>query len=133
MAAYMVDAVAMLRYLVDELPAAANDVFERAEHGIDVLSAPDVQLAEVLYQASRGGEIAGIELTGSPNEVLRRLVTNGPVGVAHIGEHELAVFAGEIDLYSMHDALLVASHHVHGTDAIVSKDERFPGEATIWD
>lgn len=132
MAAYTVDAVAMLRYLVDELPAAANDVFERAEQGIDVLSAPDVQLAEVLYHVSGGGEIAGVELVGSPNEVLRRLVTSGPVEVATIGEHELAVFASEIDLYPMHDGLLVATHRVQGTDAIVTKDKDLSGESTVW-
>jgi predicted nucleic acid-binding protein len=133
MATYTVDAVAMLRYLVDELPGAANEVFERAEQGIDFLSAPDVQLAEVLFQVSGGGVIAGVELAGEPNDVLRRLVTSGPVEVAPIGEHELAVFASEIDRYSMHDGLLVATHRVHGTDAIVTKDRELAGESTVWD
>jgi predicted nucleic acid-binding protein len=132
MGAYTVDAVAMLRYLVDELPAEANEGFERAEQGIDRLSAPDVQLAEVLYHVSRGGKVADIELEGSPNDVFRRLVTSGPVDVATIGEHELAVFASEIDRYSMHDALLVATHRVHGTDAIVTKDRELCGESTVW-
>ncbi|MHB9288044.1 hypothetical protein ACKVMT_13505 [Halobacteriales archaeon Cl-PHB] len=133
MAAYTVDAVAMLRYLVDDLPDAANDVFNRAEQGIDVLSAPDVQLAEVLDHVSRGSEVAGVELAGSPNEVLRRLVTSGPISVATIGEHELTVYASEIDLYSMHDGLLVATHRVHGTDAIVTKDRELAGESTVWE
>lgn len=133
MASYTVDAVALLRYLVDELPPGANEVFERAEQGVDVLSAPDGQLAEALYQASSGGVVAGLELTGSANEVLRRLVTNGPVGVASIGEHELAIYASELDLYSMHDALLAASHRVRGTDAIVTNDEVFAAESTVWE
>lgn len=132
MAAYMVDAVAMLRYLVDELPAGADEVFVRAERGIDVALAPDVQLAEVLYQVSSGGVVAGVELRGSPNETLRQLVTNGPVEIAPIGEHELAVFGSEIGHYSMHDGLLVATHRVRGTEALVTNDEALAAEETIW-
>ncbi|MFB6171070.1 MAG: hypothetical protein ABEJ23_00950 [Haloarculaceae archaeon] len=132
MVRYMADAVAMLRYLVDELPTGADEIFTRAEDGIDVILSPDVQLAEVLYQVSRGGVVAGVELQGNPNETLRRLVTNGPVDVASIGEHELAVFASEIALYSMHDGLLVATHRVQGTEAVVTKDEDFSGEETVW-
>lgn len=37
----------------------------------------------------------------------------------------LAVFVSETDLYTMHDWLLVASHTVNGTAAIISKDEAF--------
>lgn len=129
----MVDAVALLRYLVDELPDAADDVFARAERGVDVLQTPDVQLAEALYQVANGGVVAGIRLQGDPRETLRRLVTNGPVAITSIGEHELGVFAGEIDLYSMHDGLLVAAHRVQNTEAVVTNDDAFAGEETIWD
>lgn len=132
MATYMVDAVALLRYLVDELPNGANEVFTRAERGIDVLRAPDVQVAEALYQVASGGVVAGIPLQGDPRETLRRLVTNGPVEIAAIGEHELAVFAGELDLHSMHDGLLASAHRVQNTKAIVTNDEAFAGEETVW-
>lgn len=133
MATYMVDAVALLRYLVDELPDAADEVFFRAEQGIDVLQTPDVQVAEALYQVANGGTVAGIELRGNPRETLRRLVTNGPVKVTSIGEHELAVFASEIDLYTMHDGLLASAHRVQNTKAVVTNDEAFAGEETIWE
>jgi predicted nucleic acid-binding protein len=132
MATYMVDAVALLRYLVDELPDAADEVFSRAEKGIDVLQAPDVQVAEALYQVANGGIVAGIELQGDARETLRRLVTNGPVEVVSIGEQDLAVFASEIDLYTMHDGLLAAAHRVQNTKAIVTNDEAFASEETVW-
>ena len=125
----------MLRYLVDRLPARADEVFTRAERGIDTIEAPDVALAEVLT-ALGGGEVtvANTALQMTPNEALRRPVTNGPVVVATVGEHELAVFASRIDLYTMHDGLIAAAHTVHGTDAIVSKDPAFEdaGLSTIW-
>lgn len=135
MAVYVAGAVAMLRYLVDELPGAADEVFGRAERGIDVVRAPDVQVAEVVYQVSRSDVVAGVELAGSPNDALRGLVTDGPVDVASIGEHELAVFASEVDRYTMHDALLAAAHRVHGSEAIISNDAAFEdaGVETVWD
>lgn len=132
MATYLLDAVALLRYLVDKLPDKADEVFFRAEQGVDVLQAPDVQVAEVLYQVANGGVVAGIQLQDDPQETLRRLVTNGPVGVTSIGERELAVFASEIDLYSMHDGLLAAAHRVQNTKAIVTNDEAFAKEETVW-
>jgi predicted nucleic acid-binding protein len=132
MASYMVDAVALLRYLVDELPSGADEVFERAEQGLDVLYAPDVQIAEALYQIEKGDRVADITLEGDPRDTLRRLVTNGPVEVVSIGEHELAVFASEIGLYSMHDGLLAVTHRVQNTKAIVTKDPAFAGEETVW-
>lgn len=134
MTAYTADAVAMLRYLVDRLPAAADEVFTRAERGIDSIEAPDVALAEVLTVVGGGDTVADVPLQMTPNEALRRLVPNGPVGVAPVGEHELSVFASQVELYTMHDGLIAASHKVNGTDAIVSKDEAFDdtGLSTVW-
>lgn len=124
----------MLRYLVDRLPDAADEVFIRAERGVDSVEAPDVVLAEVLTVVDGGDSVAGVPLRMTPNEALRRLVTNGPVGVAPVGEHELAVFASHLDLYTMHDGLIAASHSVRGADAVVSKDEAFDdaGLPTVW-
>lgn len=135
MTVYTADAVAMLRYLVDQLPARADDLFTRAERGVDSIEAPDVAMAEVLAAVGGSGEVAGITLEMTPQQALRELVTRGPLEVATIGEHELAVYASEVDLYSMHDGLIVATHRVHGTDAVISKDPVFgdTGVETVWD
>jgi len=125
----------MVRYLVDQLPTQANGLFTRAERGIDSIEAPDVAMAEVLTAIGGDRDVAGITLAMTPREGLRDLVTNGPLEIATIGEHELAVYASELDRYSMHDGLIVATHRVHGTDAIVSKDPTFEatGVATVWE
>lgn len=123
----------MLRYLVDALPPAADAAYERAEAGIDVIRAPDVQLADVLYQIARGGVVAEVELRGSPTNALSALVDEGPVDLAAIGVEEMGAYGSIADQYSIHDGLLVASHRVSGTDAIISKDQAFAGLETVWD
>lgn len=132
MALYLADAVGLLRYLVDALPPAADRAFVRAEDGLDVIRAPDVQLAEVLYQVGRGQTEIGVSLQGTATGALDRLVTNGPVDVAPVDEPALAVYGSLADQYSMHDGLLVACHRVLETDGIISKDSAFTGLPTVW-
>ncbi|MDR5655870.1 hypothetical protein RH831_01560 [Halodesulfurarchaeum sp. HSR-GB] len=132
MTRYTVDGVAMARYLVDRLPAAADEVFERAEEGIDVLEAPTVAVSEAIWAASKKGKIAGIEVDVSANEVLGGLVNDGPVQVAPSDEQDLAVFASLVTHHTLHDALLIANHRVRDTEAIVTADGEFASETTIW-
>jgi predicted nucleic acid-binding protein len=129
---YTVDGVAMARYLVDQLPPAADEVFERAEQGADVIEAPTVAVSEAIWTAVNKGKIAGVEVGTTPNAVLRGLVNDGPVQVAPTDEQDLAVYGSLIDHHSLHDALLIANHRVRGTEAIVTNDEEFASENTVW-
>jgi predicted nucleic acid-binding protein len=132
MTRYTADGVAMARYLVDQLPPAADEVFQRAEQGVDVIEAPTVTVSEAIWTAVNKGTIAGVEVDTTPNAVLRGLVNDGPVQVAPTDEQDLAVAGSLIDHHTMHDALLVANHRVRGTDAIVTNDEAFRGEDLVW-
>jgi predicted nucleic acid-binding protein len=132
MTRYTVDGVAMARYLVDRLPPAADEVFQRGEQGVDVLEAPSVTVSEAIWSAVKKGDIAGIEVDTTPNAVLRGLVYDGPVQIAPTDEQDLAVFGGLIDQHTLHDALLIANHRVRGTEALVTTDEEFEGEKTVW-
>jgi predicted nucleic acid-binding protein len=132
MTRYTVDAVAMSRYLVDRLPVAADEVFDRAERGVDVLEAPTVTVSEAVWTVANKGEIAGVGVDTTPNAVLRGLVTDGPVRVAPTDEQDLAVFGGLVGNFTLHDALLIANHRVRGTDAIITNDDEFATESTVW-
>ena len=132
MTRYTVDGVAMVRYLVDRLPPAADDVFQRAEKGIDVLEAPTVTVSEAIWTAVNKGAIAGVEVDTTPNAVLRGLVNDGPVLIAPTNEQDLAVYGSLIDHHTLHDALIIANHRVRGTDAIVTSDDGFATEETVW-
>jgi predicted nucleic acid-binding protein len=133
MTRYTVDGVAMSRYLVDRLPPAADEAFARAEDGIDVLEAPTVAVSEAIWAAVNKGDIAGIEVDTTANAVLRGLVHDGPVGVVSADEQDLAVFGSLVGRHTLHDALLIANHRVRGTEAVVTNDEAFAGESTVWD
>lgn len=132
MTKYTADGVAMARYLVDRLPRAADEVFERAEQGVDVIEAPTVAVSEAIWTAVNKEEIAGVEVDTTPNAVLRGVVNDGPVQVAPADEQDLAVYGSLIDHHTLHDALVIANHRVRGTEAIVSSDEAFVGEEIVW-
>lgn len=132
MTRYTVDGVAMARYLVDCLPDAADEIFVRAEQGVDVIEAPTVTVSEAVWTAVNKGDIAGVEVDTTPNAVLRGLVNDGPVQLAPSDEQDLAVFGSLIDPHTLHDALLIANHRVRGSEAIITNDEEFAGEKTVW-
>lgn len=131
MTRYTADGVAMARYLVDRLPPAADDVFVRAERGIDVIEAPTVAVSEAIWTAANKGK-AGVEVETTPNAVWRGLVNDGPIQIASAGEQDLAVYGSLIDHHSLHDTLIVANHRVRGTEAIITKDREFGNETTVW-
>lgn len=132
MTRYTVDGVAMSRYLVDQLPAEADEVFHRAEQGVDVLEAPTVAVGEAIWTVVNKGTIADVDVDTTANAVLRGLVNDGPVRVSSADEQDLAVAGSLIDHHTLHDALLIANHRVRGTEAIVTNDEAFASENTIW-
>lgn len=132
MGRYTVDAVAMSRYLVDQLPSTADEIFARAEGGVDVLEAPALTVAEAVWTATQKESIAGVTVETTPNAVLRGLVIDGPLTVAPTDQQDLAVFGSLLDHHTLHDALLIANHRVRGTDAVVTNDAAFEGESTVW-
>lgn len=132
MTRYTVDGVAMARYLVDRLPPAADEIFERAEKGVDVIEAPTVAVGEAIWTAVKKGNIAGVEVDTTPNAVLRGVVNDGPVRIAPSDKQDLAVYGSLIDHHTLHDAMLIANHRVRGTEAIVTNDEEFATEETVW-
>ena len=134
METYTADAVALLAYLVDALPQRADRIFTEAEAGEAVIQAHSTALAEVLYSVSRDKDVRGVTLTGTPEEARQALVGNGPVSIAPVADEELTEYAQIVDTFTIHDALIVASHQVRETDAIITTDETVhsAGFRTIW-
>lgn len=132
---YTADAVALLCYLVDALPDAADQIFAGAEAGAAVIQVPDTALAEVLYAVSRDKDVRGVTLTGSPEDARQALLANGPIALTPIDEVALAEFARIVGQFSIHDGLVVASHRANGTAAVITSDGviREADVETVWE
>ncbi len=132
MTRYTADAEAVNHYLVDELPPDADEIFERAERGVDVVEAPAVTVAESVWTLASDGGVAGVDIDVTPREVARGITTDSPVTLTTLEDDDLLVFASLIDHHTLHDALLVANHRARDTEAIITSDQVFAGEATVW-
>lgn len=119
---YTADAVALLRYLVDELPAEADRVFTRAEAGEAVIETPATAVGETLYAVGRDRTVAGVQLAADPPTARELLLDRGPVSVVDAGEVALAEYARLVESFSMHDSFVVATHRARDTEAILTSD-----------
>lgn len=127
MKSYTVDSVALLHYLLDILPERAQEVVEQAEHGDVTLELPSIVLAETAYILNKRDEIRGenVRDVASPEDVRAVLTTierESPIELVRTDYDELWQFATRMDEFSIHDALIVASHERHNTEAILTKD-----------
>lgn len=135
MGRYTADAVSLLVYLVDALPDRVDRVFAEAEAGEAVIQAPSTAVAEVLYAVSRDKDVRGVDLAGTPEEARQALVSNGPVSVTPVGDAEMSEYAQVVGEFSIHDAMIVASHRAQETDAILTSDGVITGAGydTLWE
>lgn len=133
--AYTADAVALNHYLVGALPDRAHQVFERAAGGTATIKVPSSALAEVMYSAARDETVAGVQLTITPHEAYRIFTSTGPTTLAPIGTDELGAFASLTEFFSIHDALVVATHRTQNTDEIITNDPEMDafGIHTVWE
>ena len=134
MVRYTADAVALLVYLVDALPRRADQLFAEAEAGETVLETPSTALAEALYSVSRDTDVRGVTLSVSPEDARQALVSNGPIAIADMGDEEIAEYTQVVNEFSIHDGLVVASHRVAGTEAVITTDDVIDegGVETVW-
>ncbi|QSG12645.1 Microcystin degradation protein MlrC, contains DUF1485 domain [Halapricum desulfuricans] len=135
MPTYTADAVSLLVYLVDALPQRADRIFAEAEAGETIIQAPSTALSEVLYSVSRDKNVRGVTLRGTPADTRQALIENGPVSIAPVSDAELTEYAHVVDEFSIHDGLIVASHRVRDTEAIITTDGAIDdaGYETRWE
>ena len=134
MVRYTADAVALLVYLVDALPQRVDRLFAEAEAGETVIEAPSTALAEALYSVSTDKDVRGVALSVSSEKARQALVSNGPIAVADMGDEEVAEYTQVVDEFGIHDGLVVASHRVAGTQAVITTDGVIDeaGVDTVW-
>lgn len=127
MKSYTVDSVALIHYLLDILPERARAAVEDAESGDANLELPSIVLAETSYILRKREEIRGmsVEEVAEPEDVrsvLDAIERESPIELVRTDYGELRRLAERMDEFSIHDAMIVASHERRGTDAILTKD-----------
>ena len=125
-----------MRYFVDALPADADRAMQNALDGEAVLELPAIAAAESMYIAYNRDAIAGRSFRGAPEDVVAILRSDVPIVLAPT---DLNVLVEVLDWQGtfprqLHDAMIVASHVVSGTDAVITSDERIPEVVpTVWE
>mgnify|MGYP000314763893 CR=1 FL=1 len=140
MKSYTLDSVALLHYLLDILPNRVRTVVEEAEAGNARLELPAIVLVETSYILKKRDEIRGSDVRNISNRedieaVLESIERGSPIELVETGYDEVRLVAGWTDSFSIHDAMIVASHERRNTDAVLTKDGTIVDSdvPTVWD
>ena len=128
----VVDTVALVRALEDELPPAADRVFRAAEGGEARLFLPEIALAEFLYIALRG-RLRVSNARAVVDEVIDQIHATGYLVLSSLSADGWDVFL-DLRIPELHDRM-IASDAVHRRVPLITNDPAFadvPGLGTVW-
>jgi len=129
---YVLDTMALVRHLEDDLPRSADKVFRQAEDGHGRLFLPEIALAEFLYVALRGR----LRVPSAPTAVQE--VLNQLRAASYIVPSNLAAAAWDgfllVNIPELHDRMIATDALYRGVP-LVSGDSVFstvPGLQVVW-
>ncbi len=122
MKSYIIDAVAFLAFLADQLPDKADDVFKRAEKKQVKLMIPSIALGETLYTIYKGKEIFGKNVPLEKIELIFLILEEGDIiELIDLDVKAWRIFNG-LTIPELHDRMIVTSFHHHKATAILTND-----------
>jgi predicted nucleic acid-binding protein len=132
---YTTDAVGFIRYLVDELGSEAERLYSQAERGEIIMEFPAIAASESLYRIQKGHPAKGTTLPGTAEDVVAGIRSYLPVTVVETTLDDLDHVAVSRGTFSLHDAMIVASHRTRNTEALVTTDTNIDDEGVtvVWD
>jgi predicted nucleic acid-binding protein len=128
----VVDTVALVRYLEDSLPQAADSVFKRAEAGTDRLFLPQIALGEFIYVALRG-RVKATHTQAAVEEAVENILSSDFMSVSEPPTSAWRHFLRS-PISEMHDRLIAAEALSRGLP-LVSSDAAFkavPDLKLVW-
>jgi len=131
---YIVDAVAFLAFLADQLPTKANDIFKKAEEKQAKLLLPSIALGEMLYTIYKGKDIFGKNVPLDKIDFLFLILEEGDIlELVDLDVRAWRIFNG-LTIPELHDRMIVTSFIYHKATAILTNDAEI-AEAVpiIWD
>ena len=130
---FITDTVGLARYLEDNLPRPASDVFSLAESGEASILIPQIVMGEFLYIALKG-RLRVADPKGVVKQVLDELGGSSFIFQSHFPEDGWDIFLS-LDIPELHDRL-IAAEALSRSLSLISNDPAFQkvhGLEVIWD
>ena len=122
MKSYIVDAVAFLAYLADNLPLEADKIFKKAEKKEIILFLPSIALGETLFTIYKGKEIFGKNIPTEKIDLIFQILQNREmIQLVSLDLDAWKIFH-ELTIPEMHDRMIVATYHYYKASAIITND-----------
>ena len=122
MKSYIVDAVAFLAYLTDNLPLEADNIFKKAEKKEIILFLPSIVLGETLFTIYKGKEIFGKNIPTEKIDLIFQILQNREmIQLVSLDLDAWKIFH-ELTIPEMHDQMIVATYHYYKASAIITND-----------
>lgn len=119
---YVIDTVALIKYLEDDLPRAANAAFQGAENGRNQLFLPEIALGEFAYIALRG-RLRNVNPPAAVGAVISEVLDSGfiePSSLRRTGWDRFLT----IGIRELHDRIIAADAMDRGC-SLISNDPAF--------
>ena len=132
MADFVIDTVALIKHLEDDLPPAAARAFKDAEEGRGHLYLPEIAMGEFIYTALRGKTRVSNPVV-IVREIIGLLHAASYLSVSSIAPEGWDIFVG-LKVRELHDRM-IASEALVRKLPLVSNDPAFEdmaGLKTIW-
>ena len=130
---FVIDTVALVRYLEDRLPRAAQAAFRAAEAGRSRLYLPQIALGEFVYIALRG-KVNDALSNATIQETVQQVLGSSFISVGGFPESAWEILMS-LQIPELHDRMLAAESLSRGL-ALVSNDSAFDdvaGLTVVWD
>lgn len=129
---YVVDTVALARYLEDNLPKRANEAFEKAENGTATILVPDIVIAEFIYIALKG-RLKVSDSKATISELLSDLESSQFLRAIGVSSETWTAFI-DAKVPELHDRLIYSTAVSNEATAIITNDPEIVSSTypTVW-
>lgn len=119
---FVVDAVALLSYLVDKLPKKASDMLDSVDEDNLVLI-PSIIIGETLYTIYKGKEIFGMKISTNKIPLLFQLLSYSKgIRLVDMDLKSWNIFS-ELKIPELHDRIIVACAKRYNAEFIITSDK----------
>ena len=133
MKSYIIDAVAFLAYLADNLPIKADEIFKKAEKKQNKILLPSIALGETLDTIYKGKEIFGKKIPLEKIELIFQVLQSKNIfELVGLNLEAWRIFHG-LEIPELHNRMIVATFYCCEATGIISNDPEIAEKVpVIW-